>query len=115
MNVPETLEQYLIQFLNENKNKNYPDNYNDIADAAQIITEHYFPQQEDFDAKDSYIAELEDDCDNMSYCGQDIVDDVRTDMENLEDELDVLCADSIPESIKNIIKDVEKICDRWCY
>ena len=84
MNVPETLEQYLIQFLNENKNKDYPDNYNDIVDAAQIITDHYFSQQAELDEKDSYIAELEDECDNMRYCGQDIVDDIRTNIKILK-------------------------------
>ncbi len=115
MNLPETLEQYLIQFLDDNKNKNYPDNYNEIVDASQIIQEHYFPQQSDLDDKDSYIEELEDDISCMQSNADDVISDIRNDINGLENELEDSFEDGIPTSISNIIRDMRTHCDNWCY
>ena len=117
MNVPETLEQYLIQFLSENKDKEYPNNYNDIVNAAQIINDHYFPQQEELDDKDSYIDELESECDSIESNANDVISDIRSDIVALEnifrgkDEIDY----DDKQEILEIITQMRKHCDNWCY
>lgn len=114
MNVPETLEQYLIQLLNENKDKEYPNNYNDIVNAAQIINDHYFPQQEELDDKDSYIDELESECDSIESNGNDVIGDIRNDIVALENELRDMVI-PYPKAAQEIIAQMRKHCDNWCY
>ena len=115
MNLPESLEQYLIQFLEDNKNKNYPDNYNDIVNAAQIIQDNYFPLQEELDDKDSYIEELESDLSTTQSTGDDVISDIRCDINALENELRDSFEDGIPWVIRDIIEQIWKHCSNWCY
>ena len=114
MNLPESLEQYLIQFLEDNKNKSYPDNYNEIVDASQIIQEHYFPQQSDLDDRDSYIEELEGDMSCMQSNADDVISDIRNDIDGLEGELDDMTI-NCPKRVKEIINQMRTHCDNWCY
>lgn len=114
MNVPETLEQYLIQFLNANKDKNYPDNYNDIVDAAAFIADHYFSQQEELDEKDYYIGELEEEMSAMESNGDDVVNDIENDIVALENELRDMVI-PYPKVIQEIVEQMRKHCDNWCY
>lgn len=115
MNLPESLEQYLIQFLDNNKNKSYPDNYNEIVDASQVIQDYYFLQQSDLDDKDSYIEELEGDMSCMQSNADNVISDIRCDINELENELEDSFEDGIPTSIYNIIKNMKTHCDNWCY
>lgn len=96
--IPETLEQYLIQFLEENKNKNYPDNYNDIVDAAEFIRNQYLSENES-ESNELKLSELEDEYDGMSANANDIISETK-------------------ESINTIIETAQEImkrCDDWCY
>ena len=96
--IPETLEQYLIQFLEENKNKNYPDNYNDIVDAAEFIRNQYLSENES-ESNELKLSELEDECDDMRANANDIISETK-------------------ESINTIIETAQEImkrCDDWCY
>lgn len=98
MMIPETLEQYLIQFLEENKNKNYPDNYNDIVDAAEFIRNQYLSEDES-QSNELKLSELEDEYDGMSANANDIISETK-------------------ESINTIIETAQEImkrCDDWCY
>lgn len=115
MNLPETLEQYLIQFLEDNRNKSYPDNYNEIVDASQTIQEHYFPQQSDLDDKDSYIEELEGDMSCMQSNADDVISDIRSDIDELENEIEDSFENGVPTSVSNIIKHMRTHCNNWCY
>lgn len=96
--IPETLEQYLIQFLEENKNKNYPDNYNDIVDAAEFIRNQYLSENES-ESNELKLSELEDEYDGMRANADDIISETK-------------------ESINTIIETAQEImkrCDDWCY
>lgn len=96
--IPETLEQYLIQFLEENKNKNYPDNYNDIVDAAEFIRNQYLSENES-ESNELKLSELEDEYDGMRTNADDIISETK-------------------ESINTIIETAQEImkrCDDWCY
>lgn len=98
MTIPETLEQYLIQFLEENKNKNYPDNYNDIVDAAEFIRNQYLSENES-ESNELKLSELEDEYDGMRANADDIISETK-------------------ESINTIIETAQEImkrCDDWCY
>lgn len=98
MMIPETLEQYLIQFLEENKNKNYPDNYNDIVDAAEFIRNQYLSENES-ESNELKLSELEDEYDGMRVNADDIISETK-------------------ESINTIIETAQEImkrCDDWCY
>ena len=98
MMIPETLEQYLIQFLEENKNKNYPDNYNDIVDAAEFIRNQYLSENES-ESNELKLSELEDEYDGMSANANDIISETK-------------------ESMNTIIETAQEImkrCDDWCY
>lgn len=98
MMIPETLEQYLIQFLEENKNKNYPDNYNDIVDAAEFIRNQYLSENES-ESNELKLSELEDEYDGMRANADDIISETK-------------------ESINTIIETAQEImkrCDDWCY
>lgn len=98
MMIPETLEQYLIQFLEENKNKNYPDNYNDIVDAAEFIRNQYLSENES-ESNELKLSELEDEYDGMRVNADDIVSETK-------------------ESINTIIETAQEImkrCDDRCY
>lgn len=95
--IPETLEQYLIQFLEENKNKNYPDNYNDIVDAAEFIRNQYLSENES-ESNELKLSELEDEYDDMRANANDIISETK-------------------ESINTIIETAQEImkrCDDWC-
>lgn len=76
MMIPETLEQYLIQFLEENKNKNYPDNYNDIVDAAEFIRNQYLSENES-ESNELKLSELEDEYDGMRANADDIISETK--------------------------------------
>ena len=96
--IPETLEQYLIQFLEKNKNKNYPDNYNDIVDAAEFIRNQYLSENES-ESNELKLSELEDEYDGMRANADDIISETK-------------------ESINTIIETAQEImkrCDDWCY
>lgn len=96
--IPETLEQYLIQFLEENKNKNYSDNYNDIVDAAEFIRNQYLSENES-ESNELKLSELEDEYDGMRANADDIISETK-------------------ESINTIIETAQEImkrCDDWCY
>lgn len=96
--IPETLEQYLIQFLEENKNKNYHDNYNDIVDAAEFIRNQYLSENES-ESNELKLSELEDEYDGMRANADDIISETK-------------------ESINTIIETAQEImkrCDNWCY
>lgn len=96
--IPETLEQYLIQFLEENKNKNYPDNYNDIVDAAEFIRNQYLSENES-ESNELKLSELEDEYDGMRANADDIISETK-------------------ESINTIIETAQEImkrCGDWCY
>lgn len=96
--IPETLEQYLIQFLEENKNKNYPDNYNDIVDAAEFIRNQYLSENES-ESNELKLSELEDEYDGMRANADDIISETK-------------------ESINTIIETAQEImkrCDDCCY
>lgn len=96
--IPETPEQYLIQFLEENKNKNYPDNYNDIVDAAEFIRNQYLSENES-ESNELKLSELEDEYDGMRANADDIISETK-------------------ESINTIIETAQEImkrCDDWCY
>ena len=96
--IPETLEQYLIQFLEENKNKNYPDNYNDIVDAAEFIRNQYLSENES-ESNELKLSELEDEYDGMRANADDIISETK-------------------ESINTIVETAQEImkrCDDWCY
>ena len=98
MMIPETLEQYLIQFLEKNKNKNYPDNYNDIVDAAEFIRNQYLSENES-ESNELKLSELEDEYDGMRANADDIISETK-------------------ESINTIIETAQEImkrCDDWCY
>ena len=98
MMIPETLEQYLIQFLEENKNKNYPDNYNDIVDAAEFIRNQYLSENGS-ESNELKLSELEDEYDGMRANADDIISETK-------------------ESINTIIETAQEImkrCDDWCY
>lgn len=98
MMMQETLEQYLIQFLEENKNKNYPDNYNDIVDAAEFIRNQYLSENES-ESNELKLSELEDEYDGMRANADDIISETK-------------------ESINTIIETAQEImkrCDDWCY
>ena len=74
--IPETLEWYLIQFLEENKNKNYPDNYNDIVDAAEFIRNQYLSENES-ESNELKLSELEDEYDAMRANANDIISETK--------------------------------------
>lgn len=96
--IPETLEQYLIQFLEENKNKNYPDNYDDIVDAAEFIRNQYLSENES-ESNELKLSELEDEYDGMRANADDIISETK-------------------ESINTIVETAQEImkrCDDWCY
>lgn len=98
MMIPETLEQYLIQFLEENKNKNYPDNYDDIVDAAEFIRNQYLSENES-ESNELKLSELEDEYDGMRANADDIISETK-------------------ESINTIVETAQEImkrCDDWCY
>ena len=98
MMIPETLEQYLIQFLEENKNKNYLDNYNDIVDAAEFIRNQYLSENES-ESNELKLSELEDEYDCIRANADDIISETK-------------------ESTNTIIETAQEImkrCDDWCY
>ena len=95
---PETLEQYLIQFLAENKDKTYPDNYNEIKEAADFIRDNYSSQDE-LDEKDDELSELQDDYDSMRSEADDIIAETRDSM------------NTIIEAAQEVIRQ----CENWNY
>lgn len=95
---PETLEQYLIQFLAENKDKTYPDNYNEIKEAADFIRDNY-GLSEELDNTESELEEL------------------KTDYECMRDSADDVIAET-KDSMDTIIKaawEVIRQCENWMY
>ena len=95
---PETLEQYLIQFLAENKDKTYPDNYNEIKEAADFIRDNY-GLSEELDNTGSELEELRADYVNMRDSADDVIDNA---MENMN-------------RIIEAAQDVLDQCRNWMY
>ena len=79
---PETLEQYLIQFLAENKDKTYPDNYNEIKETADFIRDNY-GLSEELDNTGSELEELRADYENMRDSADDVIDDTMDNMNTI--------------------------------
>lgn len=95
---PETLEQYLIQFLAENKDKTYPDNYNEIKEAADFIRDNY-GLSEELDNTESELEELEADYESMRDSAGDVIDDAIDSM------------NTIIEAAQNVLDQ----CRNWMY
>lgn len=79
-------------------NKNYPDNYNDIVDAAEFIRNQYLSENES-ESNELKLSELEDEYDGMRANADDIISETK-------------------ESINTIIEAAQEImkrCDDWCY
>ena len=79
-------------------NKNYPDNYNDIVDAAEFIRNQYLSENES-ESNELKLSELEDEYDGMRANADDIISETK-------------------ESINTIIETAQEImkrCDDWCY
>lgn len=95
---PETLEQYLIQFLAENKDKTYPDNYNEIKEAADFIRDNY-GLVEELDNTKSELEELEADYESMRDSADDIITETKDSM------------NTIIEAAQEVIRQ----CENWMY